>query len=125
MNQQLTGKEQNMLASHLNRAVNKGKCTSQCQVMWTSTDQIQHKKTKKLQEQPYLHVPPKYCQKQQAFKVEDASLLIDIKKNQFLQQVKETLLFYAKAIDSTMLTALSSITEEQAKTTETMKTTIV
>ena len=52
---------------------------------------------------------------------DDSPLLVKADKK-FVQQVTGVFLFYARAVDSTMLTALSAIASEQATPTEnTMK----
>ena len=47
----------------------------------------------------------------------DTMLSLNKKTTKFIQDVTMTFLFYALAIDSTMFTALSVITREQAKPT--------
>ena len=44
---------------------------------------------------------------------EDEALNLDKSNKTFLHQVTETLLYYAREVDSTMLLALSSITPDQ------------
>jgi hypothetical protein len=81
-----------------------------------------HHELSKLQNQPYPHVPPKYGAKIQYAKPEDDSPPHSKEDKKFIKQVTGTFLFYARAVDSTMLTALSALASEQAHPTEaTMK----
>ena len=48
----------------------------------------------------------------------DTSPPLGKEETKFVQTVAGTLLYYARAVDSTILTALSAITTEQAKPTE-------
>ena len=79
---------------------------------------FQHPSPRKPQHQPHPHVPPQYGQKQQFVEPEDSSPSLDKKKTKFIQEVTGTFLFYAQAINHTMLMALSASASEQAKTTE-------
>jgi hypothetical protein len=83
---------------------------------------FKHQAPNKPQNQPYPHVTPKYGAKvQYAAPMEDSPKL-DKKGKKFIQEVTGTFLFYAPAIDSTMLTALSAIASEQAEPTVMMLT---
>ena len=79
---------------------------------------FQHPSPRKPQHQPHPHVPQKYGQKQQFVEPEDSPLSFNKKKTKFVQEVTGTFLFYACAIDSTMLMALSAIASEPAKPTK-------
>ena len=82
---------------------------------------FQHELTK-IQNQPHPHVPPRYGEKIQYAKPQDDSPKLSATDKKFIQQVTGTFLFYARAVDSTMLTALSAIASQQADPTEhTMK----
>ena len=65
-----------------------------------------------------MHVPPKCGQKQQFVEPEDITLSLDKKMIKFIQQVTNTFLFDAQAVNSTMLTVFSVNASEQAKPTE-------
>jgi hypothetical protein len=78
---------------------------------------FQHEKPTKPQDQPYPHTPKKYGAKQQFAEPEDTSPLLTKDEKRFIQEVTGTFLFYARAVDPTMLTALSSIASEQANPT--------
>ena len=69
------------------------------------------------QDQPYKYTPIVYGAKQQ-FATEDTSPKIDIKKIRLVQNIVGTLLYYARAVDSTMAAALSTIASQQANGTE-------
>ena len=84
--------------------------------------QFNHKTPSKKQDSPYPWIPPKYGEKVQYAKGEDETPILDDKKKRFIQQVTGKFLFYGRAVDSTMLTALSAIASQQSKPTEeTMK----
>ena len=68
------------------------------------------------------HTPIIYGAQQQFAKEEDKSEALDKEGKLFVQQVLGTFLYYARAVDSTMLVALSAIASEQAAPTRgTMK----
>ena len=75
---------------------------------------FQHKQPHKLQHQPFHHVPPKYGAYPHYPLPEDTSPPANTQYKKFIQQVTGTLLYYAQAIDNTLLTALSAIAAEQA-----------
>jgi hypothetical protein len=83
---------------------------------------FQHKKPAKPQDAPHTWTRPTYGQKVQfAAPASNASLLSpkDIKR---VQSINGTLLYYARAIDPTMLVALNEIsTSQAAPTTDTLK----
>jgi hypothetical protein len=71
--------------------------------------------------QPHPHVPPSYGAKIQYAKEEAIKATLGKEDKLFIQQVLSTFLYYARAVDSTMIVALSSIaTEQAAPTKETM-----
>ena len=83
---------------------------------------FQHPHPKKPQHQPYPHIEPKYGEKKQYAPDEDTSPLLDHKGKKYVQEVVGTFLYYARALDPTMLPALGSIATQQANPTEnTMK----
>ena len=73
---------------------------------------FQHEKPKRPQNQPYPHTPPNYGAKQQFTEDNDTSTKLGADGQQFVQQVTGTFLFYARAVDPTMLTALRSLASE-------------
>ena len=81
-----------------------------------------HEAPNRPQDQPYPHVPPNYGASKQYAKAADNSPPLQKEGKTFVMQVTGTFLFYARAIDSTMLPALSAIASEQSAPTEnTMK----
>lgn len=79
---------------------------------------FQHSKPSKPQNQPYPHNPKKYGQKMQYSEPIDESPLLNKDDKKFIQEVTGTFLFYTRAVDPTMLTALSSLASEQASPTQ-------
>lgn len=77
-----------------------------------------HAVPNKPQNQPYPHVPPNYGAKVQYSAPDDTSPVLDKANKRYIQEVTGTFLYYARAIDSTMLTALSAIASEQSSPTE-------
>jgi hypothetical protein len=83
---------------------------------------FKHEKPSKPQHQPYPHNPKQYGSKAQYTEEQDTSPLLNKEDKKFIQEVMGTFLFYARAVDTTMLTALSSLASEQAApTVNTMK----
>ena len=81
---------------------------------------FQHPHPKRGQDQPHKHVAPNYGQKVQYEHVDESELL-DKDGKTYIQQVTGTFLYYARAVDPTMLVTLSAIASEQSKPTiETM-----
>ena len=79
----------------------------------------------KRMDQPHKHVIPTYGAKVQYAKDADTSPKLGPTDKLFIQQVTGTFLYYARAVDATMLVALSAIASEQASPTEeTMKKTL-
>ena len=76
-------------------------------------------------DQTHEHSIPMYGRKIQYAKKLDESPKIGPEDKRFIQQVTGTFLYYARAVDSTMLVALSSIAAQQAvPTEETMRKTL-
>jgi hypothetical protein len=68
------------------------------------------------QHSPYLWTPLVYGQKVQLAKI-DTSPQLDKKGTQHVQAVSGTFLYYARAVDPTILVALNKISNNQAKPT--------
>ena len=77
-----------------------------------------HEAPKKPQHSPYPVVPRKYGAAAQDPLPVDESPTLGEKERQRIQQVVGTILYYARAVDMTVLAALSSIASQQAKATE-------
>jgi hypothetical protein len=74
----------------------------------SSTQTIQASETNKTTKPTiYPHNPKQYGLKAQYVEDEDKSALLGKQNKKFIQEVTGTFLFYARAVDTTMLTALS------------------
>eukprot|EP00804_Cyclotella_cryptica_P003828 CCRYP_018935-RA/>CCRYP_018935-RA protein AED:0.38 eAED:0.38 QI:0/-1/0/1/-1/1/1/0/256 len=80
---------------------------------------FQHNIPMKPQHQPYPHTPRTYGTKQQYVDDPDLSAPLDKQDTTFIQEVIGVFLYYARALDCTMLTALSSLATQQSKPTQT------
>jgi hypothetical protein len=82
-----------------------------------------HEKQSKIQNSPHPHKITQYGAKMQCADNEDESPPLNKEETQYVQAVAATLLYYGRAVDSTILISLSSLTTEQAKLTQkTMET---
>jgi len=63
-------------------------------------------------DQPHKHILPTYGATIQYAKEEDTTEKLGPAKKKFIQQVTGTFLYYARAVDATMLVALSAIASE-------------
>jgi hypothetical protein len=79
---------------------------------------FRHEIPKILQHQPHKHTIPTYGATVQYAKPEDSTRLLSKAEKKIVQQVLGTFLYYGQVVDSTMLTALSSIASTQAKPTQ-------
>jgi hypothetical protein len=79
---------------------------------------FKHEMPKSKQNPPHPHVKPQYGIKTQYAEEADSSPPLGKEETKYIQAVTGTLLYYARADDSTILTALSAIATEQAKPTE-------
>jgi hypothetical protein len=77
-------------------------------------EQFDHKAPSTPQNSPYPHTKPQYGAKVQYATDADATLVLGKEEKKFIQQVTGTLLYYARAVDSTLLTPLSTIASQQA-----------
>ena len=85
---------------------------------------FRHEATKIL-DQPNQHAVPVYEANIQYAKEANKSALLNPVDKTFIQQVTGTFLYYARAVDATMLLALSAIASDQAAPMEnTMKKTL-
>ena len=75
----------------------------------------------KRHDSPYPHIEPTYGAKQQFAKYDDFPL-VGPEEQKHLQKVNGKILWYGRAVDSTILTALTALASQQAKPNmETMK----
>ena len=77
-----------------------------------------HIMPKRLQTCPYSPEPKQFGTKAQAPLPANATPKLDAKGIQRVQQIVGSILYYARAVDMTVLVALSSITVEQTKATK-------
>jgi hypothetical protein len=83
---------------------------------------FRHLIPKILQHQPHKHTLPTYGATIQYAKDNDATKLLSKEEKKYIQQILGSFLYYGQAVDSTMLTTLSSIASTQAEPTkETME----
>ena len=71
------------------------------------------------QDSPHPHAMPIYGARIQYAMDDDTSSEVSPNDKKFIQQVTGTLLYYARAVDPTILVALSAIAAQQSKPTET------
>ncbi len=84
---------------------------------------FKHKMPVKIQNSLHPHVILQYGAKMQYAKEDDESPPLSKKETKYIQAVAGTLLYYARAVDTTILPSLNLIATEQTKPTqETMKT---
>jgi hypothetical protein len=81
-------------------------------------ERFQHPPPKRPQHSPHDWQAPQYGAKTQLTNEADTSPLLPPSGIQLLQQVVGTLLYYARAVDNTMLVAIGSISSEQTKGTQ-------
>ena len=73
-----------------------------------SMHRFQHKTPVKSEDQPYQHIPPNRGARQQYMEPEDEAPKLN-ESEKYFHQVTGTFLYYARAVDITMLVELSSI----------------
>ena len=76
-----------------------------------------HVPSARLQHSPHAWIPPSYGATVQYAQHDDISPPLDARALQHLQKVIDTLLYYARAVDSTMLVALGSLASVQTNGT--------
>jgi hypothetical protein len=79
---------------------------------------FKHVAPSKKQNSPHPHATPQYGAKTQYAKFQDESPLLNKEDTKHVQAVVVTILYYSRAVDSTILTALSSLATDQAKPTQ-------
>jgi hypothetical protein len=77
-----------------------------------------HKPPDKPQHQPHEHTTPTYGATIQYAKAADTSTPLSKEEKKYIQQVIGTLLYYSRAVDATILVALSSLASAQSSPTE-------
>ena len=81
-------------------------------------ERFQHPKPTKPQHQPHPHIPPNYGATTQYATNEDPTPLVGTEQKKFIQQVSGTFMYLARAVDPTILTALTAIASQQSAPTE-------
>jgi hypothetical protein len=77
---------------------------------------FKHETPNKIQNSPHCHIKIQYGAKQQYVNDEDTlSPPLNKEETKYVQAVAGTLLYYARAVDSTILPALSSLATKQAR----------
>ena len=85
-----------------------------------SLTRFHHNHPCKPQDQPYPHINPHYGAKAQYSEATDDSPPLSKEHKKIVQEFMDNLLYYARAVDPTMLTVLGSIAPQQANPTEKM-----
>jgi hypothetical protein len=85
---------------------------------------FKHKMPVKIQNSPHPHVIPEYGAKTQYAKEENESPPLSKEETKYIQAVAGTLLYYARAVNATILPSLSSVATKQAKPTQEMMKTV-
>ncbi len=80
--------------------------------------QFHHAPPTKPQHQPYPHIKPAYGATKQYAETIDTSPPLSKEDKKYVQEVGGTFLYYARCVNSTMLTALDSIATQQANPTK-------
>ena len=75
---------------------------------------FKHKQPTRKQYSPHRHITPSYGARAQYVEPEVPRRLLDKTEKTYVQAVTGTLLYYARAVDSTILTALNTIATQQA-----------
>ena len=70
---------------------------------------------------PIIYVPPSYGKHQQEAPIEEPSTPLTAAEIQELQEIVGVFLFYARAVDPTMLTAINKIASRQSKATSAIR----
>ncbi len=86
--------------------------------------QFKHKAPTKIQDSSHHHVEVKYGAKHQYVDNKEESPPLDKEMTKYVQAVAGTFLYYARAVEPTILPALSSLTAEQARPTMTTMETL-
>jgi hypothetical protein len=80
--------------------------------------QFQHTPPAKPQHQPYPNIKLVYIASKQYAETIDMSPPLSNKNKKYIQEVVSTFLYYARCVNSTMLTALGTIATQQANPTK-------
>ena len=75
---------------------------------------FEHERPRRLQNSPHQHITPTYGAKTQYMELDTPSILLNKGRQQYIEAVTGTLLYYSRAIDPNMLAALNAIATQQA-----------
>ena len=78
---------------------------------------FEHPQPKKPQDNPFKYIAPKYGAKVQYAPADDISTVLDEKGKKCIQEILGTLLYFARAVDPTILVTISSLSTQQSKPT--------
>ena len=123
MTLQRTGKESATLDSPLIGIMTPAAFTFPCQIIFQTPSKGSNTRSPRYGKAlPTNTPPPNYGAKQQFSEAESNEPVLGKEAKKYIQQVLGTFLYYARAVDLTMLAALSAIASEQASPTQsTMK----
>eukprot|EP00804_Cyclotella_cryptica_P002822 CCRYP_009357-RA/>CCRYP_009357-RA protein AED:0.38 eAED:0.48 QI:0/0/0/1/0/0/2/0/249 len=110
------GKESDTSGSQSHGTITSDRYIFPCQA--TAGHRFHHPVPTKPQHQPYPHTPRTYGTKQQYAETEDNTALLSKSNKTFVQEVIGVFLYYARAVDCTMLPALGSLATQQAAPTQ-------
>jgi hypothetical protein len=79
---------------------------------------FEHRKPQHQQHSPHPYTQPEFGTKVQFAPLPDNSKILPKKDITKIQEILGTLLYYARAVDSTLLVAISALSSEQTKSTE-------
>jgi hypothetical protein len=85
----------------------------------------QHPSPTQAQNAPHTWTVPNHGAKQQLTNPEDTTTPLNLEEIKRVQQITGTLLYYARAVDPTLLVALGTIAAQQARGTATTTTAII
>ena len=72
---------------------------------------------KKPEDNPFKYIAPEYGAKVQYALADDVSTVLDEKGKKQIQEILGSLLYYARAVDPTILVTISSLSTQQSKPT--------
>eukprot|EP00804_Cyclotella_cryptica_P011577 CCRYP_012090-RA/>CCRYP_012090-RA protein AED:0.36 eAED:0.36 QI:0/-1/0/1/-1/1/1/0/352 len=113
-----TGRVSVTSGSQSHGTIPSNKYNSPCQDTAKSRHRFHHPVPIKPQHQPYPHTPRTYGAKQQFVDTADDSALLSNTDKTFVQEVIGVFLYYARAVDCTMLPALGSLATQQSAPTQ-------
>ena len=86
--------------------------------------QFQHRQPTRVQHAPHRWNQPQYGKKQQLTNPPDTTAPLSPEATQWIQQIIKALLFYAQAVNSTLLVPLGTLAASQTKPTKAIETAV-